>query len=379
MKTFKIYDNLYHKSGTFYILTVLIKKIFLFDIVSFTGGKMDVIKIAVIGVGRIGPVHIKNLLRFPNKAKVVAVCDLIKERANLNAQIADAVPYLDYKKMLEKEKIDAVYITTPTNQHDYIIKDCVLAGKNIFCEKPITENMNKAKEAVDYIKKSKVKFQIGYQRRFCDEHQAAKKLIDEGRIGKPLIYKSTSRDPFPPPEWALNPDTGGGIYIDMNTHDYDLARWFMGDEISQLYANDANLLNLNYNLSNLVDNAIVTFKFSKGALGVVDGNWNSKGGNDCRVEISGSEGTIFIGKFNSVPVTLFDSNGLSNVFTYQTDEEYPHFIKRFIEGYINEDISFIDCLLENKRPLINEDDAIKVLKISMAALESSRTGKVVYL
>jgi len=339
---------------------------------------MKKVKLAVIGVGRIGPVHMENLMRLSDIAEVAAVCDLIKERARNNADIAGSKAYTDYKKMLENEDIDAVYVTTPTNQHDYVVKDCAKAGKHIFCEKPIAENITKAVEMVECAKNNKVKFQIGYQRRFCDEHRGAKKLIDEGRIGKPLIFKSTSKDPFPPPEWALNPDTGGGLYIDMNTHDFDLARWFMDDEIVKLYANDANLLGLKYNIPHLVDNAIVTFKYSRGAIGAVDGNWNSKGGNDARVEISGTEGTIFIGKLNSSPVYLFDENGVSNVFTFKTDK-YPHFINRFREGYFNEDRAFVECVLQDREPLISGSDGLAALKISFAALESSKTGEIVHL
>ena len=339
---------------------------------------MEKVRVAIIGVGRIGPTHIENLMRLSNKVKVVAVCDLIEERANNNAKIAGANPYIDYKKMIGKEEIDAVYVTTPTNQHDYVVKDCAEAGKDIFCEKPIAENLEKAVEMCEYVRKYNVRFQIGYQRRFCDEYIAAKKLIDAGKIGRPLVFKSTSKDPFPPPEWALNPKTGGGIYIDVNTHDYDLARWFMNDEVVQLYANDANLLGLKYEIPHLVDNCIVTMKFSKGTIGVVDGNWNSKGGNDARVEISGSDGTIFIGKLTSTPVYVFNSDGLSNVFTFQTDE-HPHFINRFREGYFNEDKAFIKCILEGKNPLVSEKDGLAALKISMAALRSSENNFIVSL
>ena len=339
---------------------------------------MKKVKLAVIGVGRIGPVHIENLMRLSSSAVITAVCDLTEERANKNAKVAGAKAYLDYKKMLENEEIDAVYVTTPTNQHDYIVKDCANAGKHIFCEKPIAENLKKATEMVKCAKSNNIKLQIGYQRRFCDEHTGAKKLIDAGKIGKPLIFKATSKDPFPPPEWALNPETGGGIYIDMNTHDYDLARWFMNDEIVKLYANDANLLDLKYDIPQLVDNAIVTFKFSRGNIGVVDGNWNSKGGNDARIEISGTEGTILIGKLNSAPVYLFNENGLSNVFTFQTDK-YPHFINRFREGYFNEDKSFVECILKNRKPSVPGEDGLAALKISIAALKSSRTGSIVNL
>jgi predicted dehydrogenase len=339
---------------------------------------MKKVKLAVIGVGRIGPVHMENLMRLSYMTEVVAVCDLIEEKAKHNAEIAGARPYLDYIKMLENEKIDAVYVTTPTNQHDYVVNDCANAGKHIFCEKPIAENIKKAKGMVECAKKNNVKLQVGYQRRFCDEHLGAKKLIDEGKIGKPLIFKSTSKDPFPPPQWALNPETGGGLYIDMNTHDFDLARWLMNDEIIKLYANDANLLDLKYDIPNLVDNAIVTFKYSRGAIGEVDGNWNSKGGNDARIEISGTEGTIFIGKLTSSPVYLFDENGLSNVFTFKTDK-YPHFINRFREGYFNEDQAFVECVLHDKQPSVSGKDGLEALKISFAALESSRTGSVVTL
>jgi predicted dehydrogenase len=340
---------------------------------------LEKIKIGVIGVGRLGPVHIKNLMRLNSKAKIIAVCDLENDLANYYAKITGTIPYNDYKIMLENEDIDAVFIITPTNKHDFIVKDCAEAKKHIFCEKPMAETLEKAIEMEKYIKKAKVKFQVGYMRRFDNAYTEAKRLVDEGKIGKPLVFKATSRDPFPPPAWACDHRTGGGLYIDLHTHDFDLARWFMKDEIVQVSVCDTNLLGLEYNIPNFVDNAVVSLKFLNGTIGVVDGSWNSKGGYDIRTEILGSEGTIIIGQLNFLPITLFTTSGVTQVSTFKSDEGTPHFMKRFNEAYFLEAESFVDCILEDVDPVITERDGIATLEIALAAQKSSESKSTVDL
>ncbi|MCL5071988.1 MAG: Gfo/Idh/MocA family oxidoreductase [Actinobacteria bacterium] len=134
------------------------------------------INAAVIGVGRLGPVHVMNLLRIPTKVKIVAICDLREDRANYYAKISNSKPYTDYKKMFEKEKIDVVFVITETHNHYNIVIDCVKAGKNIFCEKPIAETLEKAKKVKEVVSKAKIKFQVGYMRRFDPAYSQAYKM-----------------------------------------------------------------------------------------------------------------------------------------------------------------------------------------------------------
>ncbi|MCL5071987.1 MAG: Gfo/Idh/MocA family oxidoreductase [Actinobacteria bacterium] len=167
--------------------------------------------------------------------------------------------------------------------------------------------------------------------------------------------------------------------MDMHTHDFDLARWFMKDEVYELYVNDSNLLNLKYNMANLKDHTIISIKFNSGTLGVIDGNWNAAGGYDVRSEISGSNGFITVGQLHYQPITLFSEGGLTNVSTYQTVNNNPHFMYRFGEAYFLEDESFVDSVINNKEPLINVNDGFEAIRIADAAQRSSDNKSIVKL
>jgi myo-inositol 2-dehydrogenase / D-chiro-inositol 1-dehydrogenase len=332
------------------------------------------INVGIIGVGgRIGKMHIENLMRMQHKVNIVGVCDLIEESSDYFAGLCSGESFTDYSKMLKRNDIDTVFILTPSDSHYDISIASAKAGKNIFCEKPLAETMEKAEKIANVINDTKVKYQPGYQRRFDPSYYEAKQLIDAGKIGKPILFKSTSRDPFPPPAWACNPATGGGCYLDMVTHDFDLARWFLESEATQVFSNDSHLLGIDYDIEDLVDNVTVSLKFRNNTLALIDGNWNSKGGYDVRSEISGSEGTIFIGGLVSSPVTLFTSDGLNMTETYE------NFLHRFRDAYFLEIESFVDNLIDNKPLLITEKDGLAAMRISMAALESSIKKKSVQL
>lgn len=335
---------------------------------------MKKINAGIIGVGgRIGKMHMESLMRMLHKVDIVGICDLVEKSADYFAGLCGAEAFTDYKKMLARNDIDTIFIMTPSNTHYELTIDSAHAGKNIFCEKPVADTLEKSEEIVRVISETGVKYQLGYQRRFDPAYAEAKKLVDAGKIGKPLLFKSTSRDPFPPPEWACNPETGGGCYLDMVTHDFDLARWFLNSDVVQVFSNDAHLLDIDYDIPNLVDNVTVSLKFENDTLSLIDGSWNSKGGYDVRSEISGSEGTIFIGGLNSSQVTLFAPGGFNMVATYE------NFLHRFRDAYFLELESFIDNLLENKSLEVTEKDGLAAMKISIAALESSATKKSVKL
>ena len=340
---------------------------------------MGRVGIGVIGVGRLGSVHIENLMRLTSKSKIIAICDPIKDRVSRFAELSGAIPYLNYKKMLENKDIDAVLVISPTYMHSQMVQDCAIAGKHIFCEKPIAETLENAINVVKCVIKTKVKFQVGYMRRFDPAYAGAKRLVDEGRIGKPLIFKATSRDPFPPPAWACNPKTGGGLYLDLHTHDFDLARWFMKDEVAQVFVQDGAFLGHRHDIPDYVDNTIISVKFVNGKIGVVDGSWNSRAGYDIRTEILGSEGTIIIGQLSYLPINLCTIDGVSQVFTFQTDNQSSHFMKRFKEAYFLEIESFINCILEDRTPLITEKDGLVALEIAQAAQRSSKLKSIVKL
>ena len=159
---------------------------------------MNKLNIGIIGIGgRIGKMHHESLMRNPGKVNITAVCDIEKHHAYFFAGLTGADSYTGHKKFLGRSDIDTVFILTPSNTHYELAIDCAEAKKNIFCEKPITDTLKKAEEIVEAINKNKVKYQLGYQRRSDPAYAEAKKLVEEDKIGKLLLFKSTSKDPFP--------------------------------------------------------------------------------------------------------------------------------------------------------------------------------------
>ena len=331
------------------------------------------INIGVIGLSRLGGVHLHNLSRNIPEAKLIAVCDIKEQLAKTKAREYDIRAYTDYKEMLKNSAIDAVCVVTPSDTHLPIVMDVARAGKAIFCEKPMAPTLKEARQMTDAVQRAKAILQVGYMRRFDPAYTEAKEIIDKGIIGKPVMFKSTSRDPFPPPEWACDPAKGGGLYIDMHTHDFDLARWFMNDEIKRVYAEDGVLVFKDYTIPGFIDNVIITLKFRSGALGVVDGSDNAKYGYDIRTEILGSEGAVFIGELKHRAITVCTATGgISQKSTFQTDGKDPHFMHRFNEAYIEELKHFIDCVSKEKTPLVSEKDGEAALEIAEAAQRASR-------
>lgn len=342
--------------------------------------EMKEIGIGIIGIGRLGVVHLQNIKSNVPGARLIAICDINKKLAEDKAKEMSVRVYTDYREMLKAPDVDAVCVLTSTDRHLDIVIDSANAQKAIFCEKPLAPTIKEARQMTDVIKKAKVIFQVGYMRRFDPAYAEAKQIIDKGVIGKPVVFKSTSRDPFPPPEWACDPARGGGLFIDMHTHDFDLARWFMNDEVQRVYAEAGALVFKDYKISGFADNVITTLKFSQGVIGVIDGSDNARYGYDIRTEILGSEGAVFIGEIKHRAVTVCTATGgISEVSTFKTDEKDSHFMRRFREAYLEEMIHFVDCVINNKTPLVTAKDGEYALEIALAAQRSAHEGKPIVL
>jgi len=205
-------------------------------------------------------------------------------------------------------------------------------------------------------------------RRFDPAYREAKKMIEERRIGEPIVFTSISKDPFPPPEWACDPKRGGGLYIDMHSHDFDLARWFMEDEIKRVYVEDGALVYKDFKISNWVDNTIINLKFQRGSIGVIVGSSSSGYGYDVRAEIQGTKGAITVGEIRWRPVMLCKAgSGATYTSMFKTDN-VPHFMHRFNEAYVEEVRQFVDCIINDTEPQATVEDAKAALQVTIAAL-----------
>jgi len=188
------------------------------------------LKVGVVGLGRLGKVYVRDLAGKIPETTVAAVADIERALADQIAEEFD-VPkaYYSAEELMADRDVDAVVVVTPTHSHREIVVAAAQSGKPTFCEKPPALSLAECAAMSDAVKKAGTFFQMGFMRRFDPGYAAAKEQIAQGAIGKPLVFKSTSRDPFRPSLEYANPVSSGGIMVDMGIHDFDLARWFMGD------------------------------------------------------------------------------------------------------------------------------------------------------
>ncbi len=324
------------------------------------------VKIGIAGVGRIGQRHAENLLTRIRNARLVAVADVDKKRAQELAERCGKIRwYEDYEKMLEQKDVEAVLISASTNVHKEIIIGAAKKDKHIFCEKPIALTLEETNEALAVVEKAGVLMQVGFMRRFDPALASAKEEIDKGSIGKPLVFKAVSRDPEGPPlEYAR---VSGGLFVDSSIHDIDLARWFMGSEVEKVYAEGRVLIYPEYKEVGDVDVAFTTFTFKNGSLGNIENSRRSGYGYDTRVEIVGSEGTLQVGYLRNRRFLLVNKSGVSH-------DVVPSWVERFAEAFVHELQHFVDCVIDNKTPLVTGIDGKKALEIAFAATESCQKG-----
>ncbi|MGG1237016.1 Gfo/Idh/MocA family oxidoreductase [Bacillus sonorensis] len=329
------------------------------------------VRCAVLGLGRLGYYHAKNLKTAVQGAQLAAVADPLKGRAEqaaaeLGVEEWSADPY----EFLQDPDIDAVIIVTPTTTHADMIKQAADCGKQIFVEKPLTLHLDESKEIVKKIKETGVICQVGFMRRFDPAYADAKKRIDAGEIGKPIYFKGFTRDfGSPPAEFIKN---SGGIFIDCSIHDYDIARYLMGAEITSVSGHGRILKHGFMDECGDVDQALTYMEFDSGAAGDTEASRNSPYGYDIRAEIIGTEGSIFIGTLRNQSLTMLTGKGGSF-------DIVPDFQTRFHEAYCLELEHFAECVRDQKKPIVTEEDAAINLEIAIAATESFASGRPVKL
>lgn len=336
-----------------------------------------VLRFAVVGMGRMGLWHAKNLKSHVPNARLVAVSDIDRASAKKGSRETSVPWFSDHRKLFENVELDAVCVVSSTDTHAPIATDAAEAGLNVFVEKPMATKVREANRLERAVKKSDVKLQVGFMRRFDPAYAHAKKRIEDGEIGKPIVFKSTSRDPFPPPVWACDPKRGGGLQIEMHAHDYDLGRWFMGSEVDLVYTSAQCLVfpELKRHVPEFVDNTLITLRFRNRSMGLVEGSLNAVYGYDVRSEIYGTNGTISVGSVQRVPVTVYTRKGANSETAFFGDKGTPHFAQRFGDAYRAEMVHFVDTILHDSKPEPSLKEGRAALNIGLAAFESTKILK----
>jgi myo-inositol 2-dehydrogenase/D-chiro-inositol 1-dehydrogenase len=279
--------------------------------------------------------------------------------------------YEDYHKILEDDRIDAVLICASTNLHAPISLEAIAAGKHIFCEKPIDQSLEKIEEVRQALLASpkKLVYQVGFNRRYDHNYRALRQAVADGKIGEVQFVRVSSRDPEPPP--AKYVAVSGGIFMDMMIHDLDMVRYLSGQEIVEVYAQGACLIDPEIGKAGDVDTCTITMKLANGALATVDGSRKAVYGYDQRGEVFGSKGCATTQNDSESNVVLSTVDGVTG------EKPLWFFLQRYMGSYQAEVKEFIDCILNGKEPGSGIDDGLLSVKLAVACGKSLKENRPV--
>jgi myo-inositol 2-dehydrogenase / D-chiro-inositol 1-dehydrogenase len=335
----------------------------------FLGG-MKLLRIAVLGCGRIGQMHAANVARHP-RAELVAVYDVSREAAERVAAAQGVKAAASADEIFSSVNVDAVLIATATPTHADYIEMAVAAGKAALCEKPIDLNLARVNACAAKIKGTKVPIQLGFNRRFDPGHSAARKAMLAGEIGDLHQVIITSRDPALPPRAYL--EAAGGLFRDMTIHDFDLARFMLGEEPTEVFALANALIDPALGAAlDEVDTAMFVLRTASGKQCHINNSRTAVYGYDQRVELLGTSGMLISDNRKPHELKRFTAK------TTETSEPYQFFfLERYLEAFNAEIDGFVDCVERNATPLASFEDGRRALILAEAAYLSMREKRLV--
>ncbi|MBO9475742.1 inositol 2-dehydrogenase [Shimia sp. R10_1] len=327
------------------------------------------LRIAILGAGRIGQVHARAVGANP-KAQLIAVMDVFEEAAKKLADTYGA-DIRDIETIETATDIDAVIICTPTDTHADLIERFAKAGKAIFCEKPVDLSAERVRACLQTVTEQDAKLMIGFNRRFDPHFGALKATIDAGDIGTVEQITITSRDPGLPPHEYIG--VSGGIFRDMTIHDFDMARFLLGEEVVQVYATAAALVDPSIRELDDYDTATVVLTTASGKQATILNSRRATYGYDQRIEVHGSNGMVQAENQRPVSIEVATADG------YTRPTLHDFFMTRYIDAYAAELNAFMAALNDGAAISPNGQDGLDALRLADAALESVRTGKAISL
>jgi inositol 2-dehydrogenase len=328
------------------------------------------LSVGLIGLGRLGRVYARELATRISLTRLVAVADTNPAAAEEVAREFDVSrSYVEPEALLDDASVEAVVIASPTSTHRALAIAAARRRKPTFCEKPLALTLPEAVEMRQEIERAGHFFQMGFMRRFDPGYAAARRQVQEGVIGTPVVFKSTSRDPYRTTLEYADPRSSGGMILDMGIHDFDLARWFMG-EVRSVHAIGGTLAYPELKTVGDLDNAVVTLTFADGRLGVVDLTRNGVYGYDILTELLGTAGTLRIGWLRYTPVMVMTEKRVAH-------DTVPHFMQRFAEAYPAQLEDFAGNVLFGRPPSVTLADGVEALRVALAATRSYHTGQPV--
>ncbi len=329
------------------------------------------VRIAVLGVGRIGRIHAENLAWRVPGARLVAVADLDRAAAEACAVKLGVPVATDAAAVLADREVEAVVVATATDTHARLIEDCARAGKHVFCEKPIDNHIDRIDRALAAVDAAGVALQVGFNRRFDPSFRHLRDRIAAGDIGELHVLRITSRDPAPPPPAYVK--VSGGIFLDMTIHDFDMARYLTGSDARSVHAVGAVRVDPEIGAAGDFDTAVITLEMASGALVTIDNSRRAVYGYDQRIEAFGAGGMLWAENQTGRRTGLADAEGL------HTPRPLDFFLERYAESFVAEMREFVDAVAGDAAPPVTGADGRAPVLIALAAGQSARTGATVRL
>lgn len=329
---------------------------------------MTKIKFAVAGLGRIGKIHLDNLLQM-DQVEVVAVMDPLEECQQYAKERNITFIAATFEEMLALAPFDAVVICSPTDTHANYVEIAARAGIHVFCEKPLDLSMKRVVEVLQVVEEADIKLMLGFNRRFDKEFRKVQELVKEGAVGEPHLVKITSRDPGAPPISYI--EKSGGLFLDMTIHDFDMARFVVGKEIEEVYAKGAVLIDPLIGEAGDIDTAVITLTYTDGTMAIIDNSRQAAYGYDQRIEVFGSQGMV---QANN---NFMDSHRLYTKKGIEAALPLHFFLERYADAYRAEMSDYVRSLKNGETVPVDGNDGLSSLKIGLAALKSLKEKRPV--
>ncbi|HOW66156.1 MAG TPA: inositol 2-dehydrogenase [Candidatus Paceibacterota bacterium] len=321
------------------------------------------LNVGIIGAGRIGKVHAETIAFRVPEARAISIADVNREAAETVAARC-GIPAVaeSADQILANPDIQAVLICSSTDTHADLISRAACAGKHIFCEKPIAHSLAKIDAALAAVEQAGVKLQIGFNRRFDPNFSRVRTAVARGEIGAPRLLHIISRDPVPPPISYVK--VSGGIFLDMTIHDFDMARFLIGDEVEEIYTAAGVMVDPAIGEAGDLDTALIVLRFRNGVIGMIDNCRQAAYGYDQRAEILGAVGKIATENCYPNQATLSLGDGV------RRDLPFNFFMERYTESYTAEVRAFVLSVIEDQPTKVTGLDGRIPVVMGLAARKS---------
>ena len=327
------------------------------------------LQFGLLGAGRIGKVH-ATAIGASFGANLKAVADAVPAAAQALAEAyGSEVRTLD--AIIEARDIDAVVIATPTTLHADLVARAARAGKAIFCEKPIALSIDRVRQCLEVVRETGARLMVGFNRRFDPNFVEVKRQVDAGAVGTVEMVSIISRDPAPPPAGFI--ETSGGMFRDMTIHDFDMARFLLGEEPISVFASAANLVDPSIGALGDVDTAAIVLTTASGRICQISNSRRATYGYDQRIEVFGSKGQVTAENMRATTVEVATQAG------YVREPLLDYFMTRYTDAYRNEITAFVQAVSEGRPMSPSGEDGLRAQLLAEAALTSASEGRVVRL